>query len=77
MDMTNVNSGERSGLKQLLANIVPMLVWIGCGNHQLALCFKCLLGRYPCIFETDTFLLSIYISGNFLNTCHAFAARDC
>ena len=40
MDTTNVNSGERGGLKRLLKFLIPMDVWIGCGNHKVALCFK-------------------------------------
>ena len=38
MDTRNVNSGERNGLKRHLQHIVPMLHWIGCNNHKLALC---------------------------------------
>ena len=37
MDTTNVNSGDCGGLKQYLANTVPMLLWVGCGYHKLAL----------------------------------------
>ena len=43
MDTTNVNSGERNGLKRHLEHIVPMLRWIGCNNHKLALRFNYLI----------------------------------
>ena len=46
MDTTNVNSGERNGLKRHLEHIVPMLRWIGCNNHKLALCFKHLIHNF-------------------------------
>jgi hypothetical protein len=60
MDTTNVNSGNRGGLKRHLAHIVPMLFWVGCGNHKLALCFKHLLGKFPVILETDAFLEALW-----------------
>ena len=37
LDTTNVNSRDCRGLKQCSANTVPMLLWVGCGNHKLAL----------------------------------------
>ena len=37
--MHGYNSGERGGLKQYLKNKIPHLIWVGCGNHKLALCF--------------------------------------
>ena len=44
---------------------VPLLVWIGCGNHRLALCFfKHLMGEYKNINNTDTTLLALAL--NFL-----------
>ena len=46
MVTTNVNSGDCGGLKWYLANIAPMLLWVGCGNHKLALSFKHLLQCY-------------------------------
>ena len=33
MDTTNVNSGEKTGLKRLLEHAIPLLKWIGCNNH--------------------------------------------
>ena len=45
----NVNFGEKRGMKRLLQHAVPFAVWIGCGNHKVALCFKDLLQ----IFFTD------------------------
>ena len=59
MDYTNVNSGERGGLKQHLKNAIPHLIWVGHGNHKLALCFKHLLNQFPSILEfpsIDAFL---------------------
>ena len=38
MDTTNVNSGEKSGMKRLLQHAV----WIGCGNYKVTLCFDVL-----------------------------------
>ena len=32
-DTTNVNSGEKGGVKRLLQHVVPIAAWIGCGNH--------------------------------------------
>ena len=60
MDATNVNSGERNGLKRHLEYIVRMLRWIGCNNHKLALCFKHLIPQFPSINDTDTFLLNLW-----------------
>ena len=37
-------------------NKIPHLIWIGCGNHKLALCFKHLLKQFLSIFERDVFL---------------------
>lgn len=58
MDTTNVNSGDYSGLKRLLKHAVPLSVWIGCGNHKLALCVKHLLGEYPNVSDADSTLLA-------------------
>ena len=56
---SNVNSGDCGDLKQYLANTVPMLLWVGCVNHKLALCFKHLLPRFETILGTDIFLESL------------------
>ena len=40
MDNTNVNSGSCSGLKRYILHEIPMVLWVGCSNHKLALCFK-------------------------------------
>ena len=61
MDTTNVNSGDRGGLKRYLANTVPMLLWVGCGNHKPALCFKHLLPRYETILETHFFRVFVEV----------------
>ena len=60
MDTTNVNSGERGGLKRYLEHNVPLLRWIGCNNHKLALCFKHLIPQFSCIFDVDAFLVNIW-----------------
>ena len=60
MDTTNVNSGERKVLKPNLQEEVPLLVWIGSGNHKLALCFKHLMGEYINISNTDATLLALW-----------------
>ena len=60
MDTTNVNSGERGGLKWYLKSTIPHLIWVGCGNHKLSLCFKHLLNQFPSVFETDVFLESLW-----------------
>ena len=60
MDTTNVNSGKKGGLKRYLANEVPLLNWVGCGNHKLALCFKHLLPKYQTVFATDAFLEALW-----------------
>ena len=58
MDTTNENSGDKKGLKYLLQHRVPLLVWIGCGNHKLALCFKHLTGEYTNIIDARCYLIS-------------------
>ena len=60
MDTTNVNSGEQNGLKRHLEHIFPMLRWIGCNNHKLALGFKHLIPQFPSINDTDVFLLNLW-----------------
>ena len=46
MDTTNINSGEKNGLKRHLEHKVPLLKWIGCNNHKLALTFKHLIPSF-------------------------------
>ena len=60
MDTTNVNSGSRRGLKAYLEHSVPQLIWIGCTNHKLALCFKHILQDFPIVKEADVFLLNLW-----------------
>ena len=60
MDTTNVNSGERGGLKRLLKHAVPLATWVGCGNHKVALCFKHLLKDFPDVFSADATLLALW-----------------
>ena len=60
MDTTNVNSGEKNGLKRHLVHKVPLLKWIGCKNHKLALTFKHLIPSFHCVAEIDIFLLNLW-----------------
>ena len=60
MDTTNVNSGEKKGLKRLLKHLIPMASWIGCGNHKVALCFKHLLPEFKSVFSADATLLVLW-----------------
>ena len=53
MDTTNINSGEKNGLKRHLEHKVPILKSIQCNNHKLALTFKHLILSFQCIAETD------------------------
>ena len=55
----NVNSGSCGGLKRYILHEIPMALWVGCGNHKLALCFKHLLKEFPCVAEFDIALLSL------------------
>ena len=49
MNTTNINSGEKNGLKRHLKHKVPLLKWIGCNNHNLASTFKHLIPSFQCI----------------------------
>ena len=60
MGNTNVNSGSRGGLKRYILHEILMALWVGYGNHKLALCFKHLLKEFPCIAEFDLMLLSLW-----------------
>ena len=60
MDLTNVNTGARNGLRCHQEHSFPMLLWMGCNNHKLALCFKHLIPQFPTIFKTDAFFLSLW-----------------
>ena len=59
MGTTNVNSDEKSGMKCQLQYAVHLVVWIGCGNHKVALCFKHLLQVYPDFLAADATLLAL------------------
>ena len=59
METTNVNSGEKSGLKTF-PNVVPIAAWIGCGHHKVALCFKHLLNKFPSAADADATLLALW-----------------
>ena len=56
IDTTNVNSGEKGGFKWHLENALPYLIWVGCGNRNLAICFKHLLNPFSSTFEANVFL---------------------
>ena len=60
MDNTNVNSGEKGGLKKFLEDLVPMLIWVGCNNHKIAYSFKHMLPKFNCVFAVDVFLLNLW-----------------
>ena len=60
MDTTNINSGEKNGLKRHLEYKVPLLKWIGCNNHKSALTFKHLILSCQCIAEINVFLLNLW-----------------
>ena len=60
MDTTNVNSGERGGLKRYFKNTIPHLIWVSYGNHKLTLCFMHLLNQFSSLSETDVFLESLW-----------------
>ena len=40
MDTTHVNSGAKNDLKRHFEHKVPLIKWIGCNDHKLALTFK-------------------------------------
>ena len=60
MDTTNVNSGEKSGLKRLLQHVVPIAAWTGCGNQKVALCFEHLLHEFPSVADANAMLLALW-----------------
>ena len=57
---TNVNSGEKNGLKKYLEHKVPLSKWIGCDNRKLTLTFKHLIPSSQCVALTDIFLLNCW-----------------
>ena len=59
MDTTNVNSGEKGGLKHCLEGKVPLLPWVGCNSYKLALCLKHLIPQFPRIGEANGFLINL------------------
>ena len=59
MDNTNVNSGSRGSLRRYILHEIPMALWVGCGNHKLALCFNYLLKEFSFVAEFDIALLSM------------------
>ena len=60
MDTTNINSGAKNGLKRHLEYKVPLLKWIWCNNHKLALTFKHLIPSFQWVAEIDIFLLNFW-----------------
>ena len=60
MDTTNVNSGEKNGLKRHFEHKVSLLKWIGCNHHKLALTFKHLIPSFQCVAEINIFLLNLW-----------------
>ena len=61
IDNTNLNSGSHGGLKRYILHKILMALWVGCGNHKLAICFKHLLKEFPCVAEFDIVLLSLWM----------------
>ena len=59
MDTTNVNSGEKDGLKRYLEHKASLTKWIGCNNRKFALTFKHLIPSFQCVAEIDNFLLNL------------------
>ena len=59
MGTTNVNSGEKVGLKAYIEDAVPMCT-ICCTSHKLALCFKHIIKDFPSVIEVDVFLLNLW-----------------
>ena len=60
MDTTNVNYGEKNGPNIHFEHKVPLLKWIGCNNHKLALIFKHLTPSFQCVAEINIFLLNLW-----------------
>ena len=60
MNTTNVNSGEKNGLRRHLEHKISLLKWIGCNSHKLALTFKYLVPSFQCIVEIDIFRLNLW-----------------
>ena len=50
----------RLRLKRLLHHEVPLLVWVGCRNHKLALCLKHLMVEYTNINKAGATLLAFW-----------------
>ena len=55
-----MSSGEKSGMKRLQQHVVPLAVWISCGNQRVALCFKHLQQVYPGVLAADAMLLALW-----------------
>ena len=60
MDTTNVNFGEKNGLKRYSEHKVPSLKWIGCNNHKLALTLKHLIPSFQCVAKIDIFMFNLW-----------------
>ena len=60
MNTANINSGGKNVLKRRLEDKVPLLKWIRCNNHKLALTFKHLILSFQCLVELDIFLLNLW-----------------
>ena len=50
----------RLRLKHLLHHEVPLLVWVGCRNHKLALCLKHLMVEYTNINNAGATVLAFW-----------------
>ena len=63
-------SGVHNGLQRRLSNHVPHAIYINCGCHRLALCFKHLFEEFRCLQSIDSLLLGLW------KTFH-FSSKNC
>ena len=69
--ITNIMSGDCTGLQGRICNVAPFSIYINCRCHHLALCFNHLLDQFPWLESTGRHLLELwkgfYYSGK---KCH-------
>ena len=70
LDRTNSMSGVHNGLQQRLRNHPPHAIYINCGCHRLALCFKHLFEEFPWFQSTDSLLLGLWKTFHFSSKSH-------
>ena len=59
-DGTNAMSGEKTGVQRRYRCEAPFSIYVNCGCHRLASCFKHLVNKFPCISEIDKLLLGLW-----------------